>query len=242
MAGTRILCNQVLPVTDWNQDFIEVKSKLELRSPLPTIASFDLLNPLDNSGHGYRVKQGGAEIKPLYLHYSNGAKPSETTLIKPGQSTVSFVTAFRLSDMNRYIVIFSCRSVGAGFNLYFSSQMLMSFIYPSGTTGTITGGDVASPELNKWYVASGIFDLVNRTASVRISDLGLRFGTIGESMPANTILDHAMNIGGEPNGSTTSSMVGDIAFTAIYDGAFTAEQRDSMVSVGMEVLTDRGLI
>ncbi|CAI2527866.1 LamG domain-containing protein [Serratia ficaria] len=240
--GMRFASGKIIKFTDWNREYVRVDSKLQKMSPLPTIASFDLLNPLDNSGNGYQVKQGGGQVQYWGLHYENGAKPSVTTLVKQGQGAVSFLTAFRLTAMNRYINIFSCRATGAGFNFYFSDQLLMAFIYPSGTPGTIASGDVGRPELDTWYVASGVFDPVNRTASVRIGDLGLRFGNIGDSMPTNTTLDTALHIGGDPNGSITSSMSGDIAFTAIYDGAFTTEQRDAMVSVGMDVLTDRGLI
>ena len=52
MTGVRILCNQIIPVTDWNHDYVTIPSTLESQSPLPTLTSFDLLNPLDNSGTG----------------------------------------------------------------------------------------------------------------------------------------------------------------------------------------------
>lgn len=37
-------------------------------------------------------------------------------------------------------------------------------------------------------------------------------------------------------------MLGDIAFVALYDGAFTQAQREAMVVVGQDVLQERGLI
>jgi hypothetical protein len=60
MSGTRIFCNQIISVTDWNHDYVTVPSVLESQSPLPALACFDLLNPLDNSGHGYTVSPGRA--------------------------------------------------------------------------------------------------------------------------------------------------------------------------------------
>ncbi|WP_407250637.1 hypothetical protein [Klebsiella pneumoniae] len=62
MSGTRIFCNQIIPVTDWNHDYVTVPSVLESQSPLPTLACFDLLNPLDNSGHGYTVSPGAGRF------------------------------------------------------------------------------------------------------------------------------------------------------------------------------------
>ncbi|EKZ6373160.1 hypothetical protein RE069_000191 [Klebsiella aerogenes] len=242
MAGVRILCNQVIPVTDWNHDYVTIKSKLESKSPLPTVASFDLLNPLDNSGHGYTVKPNGGQIRDWGLHYPDGAKPSVTDLTKPGLGAISFVVAFRLDSKNRYINIFNNRLSGIGFNFYYSGGFYMSFIYPSGTPGTIAGAGEITAEVGKWYVAAGVFDSVNRTASVRIGDAGLQYGTIGNTFPVNTVLDAALCIGGDPNGLTTSSMHGDIAFNSFYDGAFTSEQRDAMVNVGMEILKERGLV
>ncbi|HBQ0466128.1 TPA: hypothetical protein L7I91_004784 [Klebsiella aerogenes] len=242
MAGVRILCNQIIPVTDWNHDYVTIKSKLESKSPLPALASFDLLNPLDNSGHGYTVKPNGGQIQDWGLHYPNGAKPSVTDLVKTGQGAVSFIVAFKLDADNRYINIISNRVNSAGFNFYYSGGFYMSYIYPSGTPGTIAAAGAITAEVGKWYVAVGVFDPVTKNASVRISDAGLQYGTIGAGFPDNTSLDKAMCIGGDPNGATTSSMYGDIAFNAYYDGAYTAEQRDAMISVGQEVLRDRGLI
>ncbi|MGO4743096.1 LamG-like jellyroll fold domain-containing protein [Serratia quinivorans] len=242
MAGTRIFCNAIIPTADWNNDYVPVKGKLITRAPLPVLASFDLLNPLDNSGNGYEVSAGGAKVQPWGLHYDNGAAPSQTNFVKTGHGAVSFVTAFRLNAVNRYINIFSNRSTGNGFNLYYSGQLLMGYIFPSGTTGNIAVGTVAQPVVGEWYVAAGVFDPVNKKANVQFSELGLRYGDIGASFPVDTTLNTPMSIGGDPNGSTTSSMNGDIAFSAVYDGVFTVDQRDSMMSVGMEVLTDRGLI
>lgn len=242
MAGVRILCNQVIPVTDWNHDYVTIKSKLESKSPLPTLASFDLLNPLDNSGHGYTVKPNGGQIRDWGLHYPNGAKPSVTNLVKTGQGAVSFIVAFKLDAADRYINILSNRVNSAGFNFYYSGGFYMSYIYPSGTPGTIAAAGVINAEVEKWYVAVGVFDPVTKTASVRISDAGLQYGPIGTGFPENTSLDTAVSIGGDPNGLTTSSMYGDIACVAYYDGAFTADQRDAMVSVGMDILHERGLV
>ncbi|CAI0909701.1 LamG-like jellyroll fold domain-containing protein [Serratia ficaria] len=240
MPGVRVFCNQVIPTTHWEHDYVTISSKLQRKSPLPTIASFDLLNPLDNSGNGYRVEPRGGQINPWGLHYDNGARPSVTTLVKPGQGAVSFAVAFKLDAANRYINIISNRTKGVGFNFYYSGGFYMSYIYPSGTPGTIAGGGAIVAKVGKWYVAVGIFDPVNKTASVRISDAGLQYGTIGPSFPGNTSLDAAVSIGGDPNGLTTSSMHGDIAFVAYYDGAFGPEQRDLMADVGLEVLGDRG--
>ncbi|EPH1427118.1 LamG-like jellyroll fold domain-containing protein [Klebsiella aerogenes] len=242
MAGTRIFCNQIISVPDWNYDYVTIESELEKKSPLPTIASFDLLNPLDNSGHGYTVKPNGGQIRDWGLHYPNGAKPSVTDLVKTGQGAVSFIVAFKLDANNRYINIISNRTTGVGFNFYYSAGLYMSYIYPSGTTGTIAAGGVIDVEVGKWYVAVGVFDPVTKAASVRISDAGLQYGPIGTGFPENTSLDTAVSIGGDPNGLTTSSMYGDIACVAYYDGAFTADQRDAMVSVGMGILQERGLI
>jgi hypothetical protein len=241
--GMRFSSGKIIKFTDWNREYVRVDSKLQKMSPLPTIASFDLLNPLDNSGNGYEVKQGGGQVQYWGLHYDNGAKPSVSTLVKPGQGAVSFLTAFRLSSLSRYINIFNCRDTtagsGHGFNLYYSGGLLMSFVYESGTLGTVSLGTVAAPEIGKWYVAAGIFDPVNKVASVEFTELGLRFGPAGGA--TNRTLDTAFNIGGDPSGSTTSSMIGDIAFSAVYDGAFTKEQRGGMLDVGLEVLSDRGL-
>lgn len=242
MSGVRILCNQIIPVTDWNHDYVTVASKLMSGSPLPALACFDLLNPLDNSGHGYKVTPRGGQIRDWGLHYDDGAIPSITDFAKAGQGAVSFITAFKLNEIDRYITILSNQITGAGFNLYYSAGFYMAYIYPSGSPGTIAGAGVINGETDKWYVACGTFDSVNKTASVRISDAGLQYGTIGTNYPANTVLDNPLVIGGGPNGSTTASMNGDIAFAAYYDGAFTASQRDAMISVGQQVLRDRGLI
>ncbi|EOV6093957.1 hypothetical protein ACN98T_005368, partial [Klebsiella aerogenes] len=196
MAGVRILCNQVIPVTDWNHDYVTIKSKLESKSPLPTIASFDLLNPLDNSGHGYTVKPNGGQIRDWGLHYPNGAKPSVTDLVKTGQGAVSFIVAFKFDAIDRYINIFSNRVNSAGFNFYYSGGFYMSYIYPSGTPGTIAAAGVLTAEVGKWYVAVGVFDPVTKNASVRISDVGLQYGPIGAGFPENTSLDAPMGIGG----------------------------------------------
>lgn len=240
--GMRFASGKIIKFTDWNREYVRVDSKLQKLSPLPTLASFDLLNPLDNSGNGYQVKQGGAQVKYWGLHYDNGAKPSVTDLVKTGQGAVSFIVAFKLDANNRYINILSNRINSAGFNFYYSGGFYMSYIYPSGTAGVISSAGVITAEIGKWYVAVGIFDPVTKTASVRISDAGLQYGNIGNGLPNNTSLDTAVSIGGDPSGLTTSSMVGDIACVAYYDGAFTAEQRDAMVGVGMDILHERGLI
>ncbi|CAI2530653.1 Uncharacterised protein [Serratia ficaria] len=246
MGGVRIFCNEIIPITDWNHDFETINSKLQKKSPLPAIASFDLMNPLDNARNGYTVNQGGAQVQPWGLHYENGAKPSPTTLVKPGQGAVSFMTAFRLSSLSRYINILNCRNTtannGHGFNLYYSGELLMSYSYQSGNVGTISLGVLQQPEINTWYVAAGVFNPAGGSASVRFSELGLRYGDISGNTALNQSLDTALHIGGDPGGSTTSSMLGDVAFAAIYDGAFTVEQRDSMPAVGLEVLKDRRLI
>ncbi|CAI1593751.1 LamG domain-containing protein [Serratia quinivorans] len=244
--GVRLFANKIIRYSDWNREYVTIQSKLQSLSPLPTIASFDLLNPLDNSGNGYEVKQGGAKIQYWGLHYDNGAKASATTLVKPGQGAVSFMTAFRLSSLSRYINILNCRNTAAdnghGFSLYYSGELLMSFAYPSGSVGTISLGNIAQPEVNKWYVAAGVFDPAGGTASVRFSEIGLRFGVLGDNVAREQTLDTPLHIGGDPNGSTTSSMLGDVAFAAIYDGAFTTEQRDTMPVVGLEILADRGVL
>ncbi|HHS9616807.1 TPA: LamG-like jellyroll fold domain-containing protein [Raoultella planticola] len=242
MDGTRIFCNRIISVPDWNREYVTVETRLELGSPLPTLASFDLLNPLDNSRHGYTVTPRGGQVRDWGLHYDNGAVPSLTDFVQAGKGAVSFATAFSLSRADRYINIFSNRLTGQGFNFYYSGGFYLSYIYPSRETGAIATGEVLAPEVGKWYVAAGIFNAANKTASVRISELGLRYGSIGGSFPANTVLDAALSIGGGPDGSTTSSMAGDIAFVAFYDGAFTATQRDAMISVGQTVLQERGLI
>ncbi|WBF43772.1 LamG-like jellyroll fold domain-containing protein [Serratia rubidaea] len=246
MSGVRIFCNEIIPITDWNHDFEIISSKLQTRSPLPTIASQDLLNPLDNTGNGYNVQQGGAEVRAWGVHFEDRAKPAPTALIKPGQGAVSFLTAFRFDALNRYTNIFSCRNEAAdsghGFNLYWSGGLLMGFAYPSGEVRNISGGDVAQPETGKWYVAAGVFDPVNRKASVLFSDLGLRFGDLGENIAPDQTLSTALAIGGGPDGKTTSSMRGDIAFLAMYDGAFSADQRTAMIAVGQDILKDRKLI
>ncbi|WP_335952260.1 LamG-like jellyroll fold domain-containing protein [Klebsiella michiganensis] len=242
MSGTRIFCNQIIPVTDWNHDYVTVPSVLESQSPLPTLACFDLLNPLDNSGHGYTVSPGGGQVRDWGLHYENGALPSKTDFSKSGQGAVSFITAFKLSDLSRYTHIISNRVKGGGFNLYFNNGLYMSVIYPSGNTVIVYEGSVLMPEVDKWYVAAGIFDPANNNVRVQFSDLGVRLGSIGTTFPTNASLLAPLVIGGDTTGSTTSSMLGDIAFVALYDGAFTATQRDAMISVGRTVLQWRGLI
>jgi hypothetical protein len=89
---------------------------------------------------------------------------------------------------------------GAGFNFYYSAGLYISYIYPSGATGTIAVGGVIDVDVGKWYVAVGVFDPVNKTASVRISDAGLQYGTIGAGFPENTSLDVPLTIGGDPIG------------------------------------------
>ncbi|EPG7345271.1 TPA: hypothetical protein N3322_002375 [Klebsiella pneumoniae] len=242
MSGTRIFCNQIIPVTDWNHDYVTVPSVLESQSPLPTLACFDLLNPLDNSGHGYTVNPGGGQVRDWGLHYEDGALPSKTDFSKSGQGAVSFVTAFKLSDLSRYTHIISNRVKGGGFNLYFKDGLYMSVIYPSGNTVIVDEGSVLMPEVDKWYVAAGIFDPANNNVRVQFSDLGVQLGSIGTTFPANASLLAPLVIGGDTTGSTASSMLGDIAFVALYDGAFTQAQREAMVVVGQEVLRERGLI
>lgn len=242
MSGTRIFCNQIFSVTDWNHDYVTVPSVLESQSPLPALACFDLLNPLDNSGHGYTVSPGGGQVRDWGLHYEDGSLPSKTDFSKSGQGAVSFVTAFKLSALSRYTHIISNRVAGGGFNLYFNNGLYMSVIYPSGNTVIVSDGTVSKPEVNTWYVASGIFDPANNNVRVQFSDLGVRLGSIGTDFPANASLLAPLVIGGDTTGSTTSSMLGDIAFVALYDGAFTQAQREAMVVVGQDVLRERGLI
>lgn len=242
MAGTRILCNQVIPVTDWNHEYVTIRSKLESGSPLPTLACFDLLNPLDNSGHGYRVTPRGGQVRDWGLHYDNNAVPSTTDFKLPNKGAISFITAFKLDRKDRYINILNNRDTAKGFNFYYSGGLYMSYIYPSGTPGTIAAGGVVDVDVGTWYTAVGVFDAVNKVASVRIGADKLQYGTIGDGYPATDVAALAMNIGGGANLATTSSMAGDIAFATFYDGAFTTLQRDAMVSVGNQVLRDRGLI
>ncbi|MGO4746017.1 LamG-like jellyroll fold domain-containing protein [Serratia quinivorans] len=245
-AGVRLFANKIIKYSDWNRQYIPIMSKLQTMSPLPTLASFDLLNPLDNSGNGFEVKPGGGQIQYWGLHYDKGVKPSPTTLVKPGQGAVSFLTAFRLSSLSRYINILNCRNTtennGHGFSFYYSGELLMSYVYPSGSLGTISLGNIAQPEIDKWYVAAGVFNPADGSASVRVSELGLRYGVLGDNVAQGQTLDTPLHLGGDPNGSTTSSMLGDVAFAAVYDGAFTIEQRDTMPDVGLEVLADRGLL
>ncbi|WP_407245737.1 LamG-like jellyroll fold domain-containing protein [Klebsiella pneumoniae] len=134
---------------------------------------------------------------------------------------MSFITAFKLSTLSRYTHIISNRVAGGGFNLYFNNGLYMSVIYPSGNTVIVGEGSVIMPEVDKWYVAAGIFDPANNNVRVQFSDLGVRLGSIGTTFPANASLLAPLVIGGDTTGSTTSSMLGDIAFVALYDGAFT---------------------
>lgn len=240
--GVRILVNQIIPITDWNHEFVTVISGLETASPLPTLTSFDLLNPLDNSNHGYQVTRNGGQVRAWGLHYDNGAIPSATDFMIAGHGAVSFLTAFRLSSLSRYTNIFSNRSAGAGFNFYQRNGLYMSYTFPSGTDSEISAGGVITPLVDTWYVAAGVFDPAGATASVRIDGLGLQYGGISNAFPQNTVLNNPLSIGGHPSGSTASSMMGDLAFLAVYDGAFTATQRDEMVNVGRGILQGRGLI
>lgn len=240
--GSRFLVNDIIPVTGWNHEFVTVKSKLETQSPLPTLVSFDLFNPLDNSGHGYQVTRNGGQVRAWGLHYDDGAIPSATDFMIAGHGAVSFLTAFRLSSLSRYTNIFSNRSAGAGFNFYHRNGLYMSCTFPSGTDSEINAGGVITPVVDTWYVAAGIFDPAGATANVRIEGLGLQYGGISSSFPQNTVLNNPLAIGGAPTGSTASSMMGDVAFLAVYDGAFTATQRDGMIAVGREVLQKRGVI
>lgn len=240
MAGVRILCNTVIPVTDWNHEYVTIKSKLESGSPLPTLACFDLLNPLDNSRHGYRVNPRGGQVRDWGLHYDNNAVPSTTDFIRPNTNAVSFITAFKLDRKDRYINILNNRGPAKGFNLYYSGGLYMSYLYPSGRPGTISAAGAVDVDVDTWYVAAGAFDSVSKTASFMVGDK-LQYGTIGTGYPEGAVLAANMHIGGGLDLSTTSSMAGDIAFAAFYDGAFTVEQRAAAVALGRQVLRDRNL-
>ncbi|WP_407250796.1 hypothetical protein [Klebsiella pneumoniae] len=85
---------------------------------------------------------------------------------------MSFITAFKLSTLSRYTHIISNRVAGGGFNLYFNNGLYMSVIYPSGNTVIVDEGSVIMPEVDKWYVAAGIFDPANNNVRVQFSDRG----------------------------------------------------------------------
>ena len=103
-------------------------SALESQSPLPTLACFDLLNPLDNSGHGYTVSPGGGQVRDWGLHYDEGALPSKTDFSKSGQGAVSLSPRLNYLRWSRTTHIISNRVAGGGFNLYFNNGLYMSVL------------------------------------------------------------------------------------------------------------------
>lgn len=243
MTGIQIVCNTPLRGGDWDGEFIQIKSKLQTMSPLPAMACFDLLNPLDNSPSGFKItNKGSAKIEPWGVTFPNGSNAISTDCAKEGVEAVSFLVGFNLAGPARYTHIFGNKTAGVGFNFYNAGgRILMAYQYADGSTGNISAGDNIAPEFNKWYVACGVFDMKNKKASFRVGGAGLGFADIGESMPTDAVMNNPLFIGGNPGATTGSTMSGGVAFLSIYDGAFSATQRDAMIAVGREVLTDRGL-
>lgn len=242
MAGVRIFCNKIVPVSDWNHEYVIMPSDLITRSPLPALASFDLLNPLDNSGHGFKVDSGGGKVHDWGLHFENGVAPAVTDLKKAGVGAISFVVAFRFSDISRFMHILSNRISGAGFRFFYNAGFYLGITYPSGASTSLSAGGFIPAVKDKWYVAAGVFDPVRKSAAVQIRDAGVQYGDIGTAFPANTALDHALYIGGDTTANPSQTMIGDIAFVAVYEGAFSTQQRDDMVGIGMVILKERGLV
>ncbi|MEJ4043909.1 hypothetical protein [Erwinia sp. SLM-02] len=236
MNGLRILCNKVIPLDSWDHDFVVVKSPLVDDIPLPCLASFDLFNPLDNSGHGWKVTKGGGVIKNYGLDFTRQGGGASTDFIA-SKDAISVLCAVKPNSFDAFSTFLDCRQMtegsGSGFCVDFSPNdkaVRVQVVYPSGT-----GVSYRSPTFveNEW----NILCITLSAESLRMENQHGDVVPNEFTSPINiTHWVRPLIIGQGVSGGTCDGSVG---FVAVYDGFLTPAQRKAAIRTGIEVINSR---
>ncbi|MBK0003182.1 hypothetical protein [Erwinia sp. S38] len=236
MSGLRLVSNKFIPVTSWDHDFVVVNSRLVDDIPLPCLAAFDLLNPLDNSGHGWKVTIGGGIIKKYGLGFSRVGGGAGTDFIANKES-ISVVCAVKPNSFDAFSTFIDSRTINngasSGFAVDFSNatqKMRLNLIYPSGVTEAVQFPTFVMGEWN-------IFCFTLSPRSVRGENHLGEIITKEFSTPVNVgFWSIPLKLG---TSVTNGTCDGDVGFVAIYDGYMTPEQRKNSVSVAKDIISKR---
>ncbi|MBK0000278.1 hypothetical protein [Erwinia sp. S38] len=236
MSGLRLVSNKFIPLTSWDHDFVVVNSRLVDDIPLPCLAAFDLLNPLDNSGHGWKATKGGGVIRNYGLDFTRTGGGGSTDFIA-SKDAVSVLCAVKPNTYDAFSTFLDCRNVtagsGSGFCIDFSPNdraVRVQVVYPSGT-----GVSYRSPTFveNEW----NILCITLSSASLRIENQHGDVVPNEFTSPINiTRWAIPMLMGQGVSGGTCDGSVG---FFSVYDGYMTPAQRKSAIAVGKEIMASR---
>ncbi|MBU8939695.1 hypothetical protein [Klebsiella quasipneumoniae] len=237
MSGVRIFCNSVIPVDSWDHDFVVVPSRLVSDIPLPTLVSFDLFNPLDNSGNGNTVTKAGGIIKPLGgLGFTRAGKGSTTDFIA-NTDAISVLCAVKPESVGEFSTFLDCRNLtpgeGSGFAVDFSSTesvIRLQVIYPSGNSVAYPFPTFVAGEWNVLCITLSAAAMrgENQHGEIIANDFT---GAINLTRWTQSLL-----LGQGVSGGTCDGSVG---FVAVYDGILTPTQRKEAIQTGLAVITSR---
>ncbi|MBU8940187.1 LamG domain-containing protein [Klebsiella quasipneumoniae] len=238
MAGVRILVNKQIPLTDWNHEFVPVRSALTDDAGLTPLAVFGLLNPIDDSGNGYKVTKAGGVIKTYGLDYQAATGGSGTDYV-PAESAFTVLVAFKIDNLSEFGNIINCLNLtagnGSGFSLAYSNtdnKLQLRVAYASG--GQSTNAFTDTIVQGKWY--SLVFTFTPGAWRAQLNTGSVVLGGNESNpvpVPASPLL-----IG---KSSTTGAFTGSVGFVAVYDGVMTIEQCGNAITIASEVMSNRGV-
>lgn len=235
MSGVRIFCNSYIPVDNWDHEFVVVNSRLVSENPLPALVSFDLLNPLDNSGNGHKVTKAGGIIKPYGLDFNRANGGAATDFIA-NKDSISVLCAVKVNGTDAYNTFIDSRTINSGtssgFAVDFSSatqKLRLNLPYPSGSNITFpfptlaTGWNVLCFTLSPMAIRGE-----NQLGEVFFYDFANPMNVGKWASP--------LRLGESVTGGTCDGSVG---FVAVYDGYWTPEQRKAVIKTGIDVMASR---
>ncbi len=236
MSGVRIFCNSYIPVDNCDHEFVVVNSRLVSENPLPALVSFDLLNPLDNSGNGHKVTKAGGIIKPYGLDFARDNGGSTTDFIANKES-LSVLCAVKVNSADAFSTFLDSRtlnsSTSSGFAVDFSSgtqKLRLNLTYPSGVGEAVRFPTFVVGEWNVlcFTLSPTVIRGENHLGEIITKDF---------STPINVGQWASPLLLGKS--ATNGTCDGSLGFVAVYDGYWTPEQRKIAIKTGMDVIFAR---
>ncbi|MEL5644716.1 hypothetical protein [Serratia bockelmannii] len=237
MSGVRIFCNSYIPVENWDHEFVVVNSRLVSENPLPALVSFDLLNPLDNSGNGHKVTKAGGIIKPYGLDFNRANGGSVTDFIA-NKDSISVLCAVKVNGTDAFNTFLDSRtlnsSTSSGFAVDFSTatqKLRLNLTYPSGANEVVQFPTFVAGEWNIlcFTLSPTVIRGENHLGEIITKDFS---SPINVGQWASPLL-----LG---KSVTNGTCDGSVGFVAVYDGYWTPDQRKAAIQTGREVMVARG--
>lgn len=236
MSGIRLVCDEFIPVTSWDQEFVVVNTPLVDDIPLPCIVSFDLFNPLDNSGNGFLVSKAGGIIKPYGLDFKRDTGGSSTDFTAD-ESAITLLCAVRPNSTGTYSVfldsLITTAGAGSGLSIDYSAtgKIRVRGAYPSGSlaiyefpTALTAGWNIICLSVSEKTIRA-----INQESEVIGATTTGSFNSAKWAAP--------LSLGKSNLGSGTCD--GSVGFVSVYRGSMTDEQMKSAIAVGAAVMASR---